>query len=150
MGNFIRENIAKREMLAGKKEVILIETKPSWELLAALYPDIGVREAPVHETHMSLRTEWAKWADGELFFPTLFILGHEINPWSKSQENSPTDPSTAWKKQFSFSVLSFQTLTQIHRYRRGCRAGAEHPQSDAVGEEKASTTSAPAVWSSWE
>lgn len=39
MGNFIRENIAKREMLAGKKEVIPIETKPSWELLAALYPE---------------------------------------------------------------------------------------------------------------
>lgn len=72
MANFIRENIAKREMLAGKKEVIPIETKPSWELLAALYPDISVREAPAHETHVSLRTEGAKWADGELFSPPSF------------------------------------------------------------------------------
>lgn len=37
MGNFIRENTAKRETAGREKRVIPIEIQPSWEFLVALY-----------------------------------------------------------------------------------------------------------------
>lgn len=52
MGNFIRENTSKREMLAGKK-AMPVEIQASWEFLVALYPDSSSGYSHKYQVHLS-------------------------------------------------------------------------------------------------
>lgn len=150
MGNFIRENIAKREMLAGKKEVIPIETKPSWELLAALYPDISVTEAPAHETHVSLRTEGAKWADGELFFPLFLFLATKSTHDPKAKKTHPQIPALPGRNS-----SRFQFDPSRHWHKSTDIAGAAElelniPRAMLQVKKRLPPPLLAAVWSPWE
>lgn len=59
-----------------------------------------------HTRHMCIpkdrRSRTTRWGMLFCFFFTFFILVPKINTCSESQPNSPTDTSTAWKRQFSF------------------------------------------------
>jgi len=133
-------------MPAGKK-AIPVEIKASWEFLAAVYPEVQSGKSS-EDIRYSYRKQFPfvlPWRLSEHSvltdltnpgFSFLFLSPSSTHSLRANQPpSSPTDTSTAWKREFSFKISSFQTLVQTHRYHRACRASAkEHPQSDAANE----------------
>lgn len=120
-------------MPAGKK-AIPVEIKASWEFLAAVYPEVQSGKSS-EDIRYSYRKQFPfvlpwRLSEHSLLtdltnpgFSFLFLSPSSTHSLRANQPpSSPTDTSTAWKREFSFKISSFQTLVQTHRYHRACKS----------------------------